>query len=396
MTALEAETRMSRIPVSCLVVAAVMGFAVQASGMGRFYGDPPDAHHPWAIHDMNRPQPPRVEPAPVVGGVPSDAVVLFDGTEAALKNWVHEKPADKRKRDWAVVDGALQCSPGAGYIATKEHFGDCQLHVEWMAPKGLPGSGQGRGNSGVFLPGGPEVQVLDNYQNPTYPDGTAGCVYGVMPPAANALRAPGEWQSYDIIYRRPVARDGKIVDEGSMTVLMNGVVVQDSTPLDGGGGHRRRSNPARIFPEKGPIKFQDHGNPVCFRNVWIRNLRPRPCDGGTDGRLTEAAAMAKRSEIAEKIRADAAQKQDMDKALRLLESLTYAPDDAAWAEADTFISAYVSELGSASTKDLNAKRQPITQLYKALKYMSRFKFIPANYPAFEQLGKIMDAQGWKK
>ena len=115
---------------SALVVGCLSSIAA-----GAFYADPPDAHHPWAVHDMNRPQPPRVEPAPVVGGAPSDAIVLFDGTEASLQNWIHEKPADKRKKDWVVKDGALQCSPGAGFIATKEAFSDCQLHVEWMAPK---------------------------------------------------------------------------------------------------------------------------------------------------------------------------------------------------------------------------------------------------------------------
>ena len=117
-----------------------------------------------------------------------------------------------------------------------------------------------------------EVQVLDNYNNPTYPDGFAGSIYGVMPPMANPLRSPGQWQSYDIIFRRPILKNGKVLDEGSMTVLVNGVVVQDSTPLEGGGGHRARSKP-RAFPEKGPLSLQDHGNPVRFRNIWYRELR---------------------------------------------------------------------------------------------------------------------------
>ena len=385
-----------RLVVSLFSSALLIGLCESGTAAGAFHGAPPDANHPWCVHDMNRPQPPRVEPADVPGGAPSDAIVLFDGTAASLKNWIHEKPADKRKNDWIVKDGALQCVPGSGYIASKEEFGDCQLHVEWMAPKGLPGIGQGRGNSGVFLPGGPEVQVLDNYNNPTYPDGTAGCVYGVMPPAANALRAPGQWQSYDIIYRRPVAKNGKIVDQGSMTVLMNGVVVQDSTPLEGGGGHMRRSNPARVLAEKGRIKFQDHGNPVCYRNVWVRNLRPRAVDGGTDGWISEEATTAKRQEIAKAVRADAAKKQGLEKALRLLESLVYTSDDAAWSEADALVSAYVKGLAGKTKAELNAKRGEITGLHKALTYLNTSKRIPGGYPATTKLGAIMKAQGWKK
>ena len=232
----------------------------------QFYGDPPDENHPWAVHDMNRPQPPRVEPGKTPGAPPSDAVVLFDGTEAALANWEHEK--ENRKGDWEVKDGALQCTPGAGYIKSKQEFGDCQLHVEWSAPSEVKGDSQGRGNSGVFLMGMTEVQVLDNFNNPTYPDGGAGSVYGVMPPMANPLNKPGEWQTYDIVFRRPIVKDGEVLDEGSQTVFINGVLVQDSTPLEGGGGHKKRSKP-KAFPEKGPLKIQDHGNPVRYRNIWV-------------------------------------------------------------------------------------------------------------------------------
>ena len=343
----------------------------------------------WLVHDGSRPQPRVVTPG-AAGGAPSDAVVLFDGTD--LSAWKGRDGAAA----WKVEGGYMEVAPGTGDIQTVEQFGDCQLHLEFRSPHEVKGDSQGRGNSGVFLPGGIEVQVLDNYNNPTYPDGTAGCVYGVMPPAANALRPSGEWQSYDIIYRRPVAKDGKVVDEGSMTVLMNGVVVQDSTPLEGGGGHRRRSNPARTFPDEGRIKFQDHGNPVCFRNVWVRHLRPRPVDGGTDGRLTKEAAMAKRNQIAEEIRADAAKKQGYDKALRQLESLTYAADDSAWAEADAFIVGYVRDLTATPAKEMGPKRGAISGLYKALSYMKRHSLIPGDYLPLTNLGKIMDAQGWRR
>jgi hypothetical protein len=157
-----------------------------------------------------------------------------------LANWEHQWPKKRRKGDWQVKEGALLCVPGSGYLMTKEEFGDCQLHIEWAAPTPVQGEGQGRGNSGIFLMGMIEVQVLDNYQNPTYADGTAGAVYGLMPPAVNALRPAGEWQSYDIIFRRPIVRDGKVLDPGALTVLCNGVVIQDSTEIEGGGGWRKR------------------------------------------------------------------------------------------------------------------------------------------------------------
>ena len=214
-----------------------------------------------------------------IGDAPSDAVVLFDGTADSLaNNWRHARPKAKRKGDWIVEDGSMLRMRGAGHIETVAQFGDCQLHIEWSHTKQSSKEGQKRGNSGVFFPGGIEIQVLDNYNNPTYPDGFAGAVYGVMPPAANALRAPGQWQSYDIIYRRPIVRDGVVIDQDSMTVLVNGVVVQDSTPLDGGGGHKERKALNHAYPDAGPLLLQDHGNPVRFRNIWCRPLQPRPTE----------------------------------------------------------------------------------------------------------------------
>ncbi|MBC7366343.1 MAG: DUF1080 domain-containing protein, partial [Undibacterium sp.] len=246
-----------------------------------FYGDAPDKNHPWAVHDQNRPQPKRVEPGTFStvaqpGKPPSDAIILFDGTDATLGNWEADpKPgAAPEPTKWIVKDGALECVPKSGYIRTKEQFGDCQLHVEWSAPTAVQGDSQGRGNSGVFLSGAVEVQVLDNYNNPTYADGFAAAVYGTNPPLANALRAPGEFQVYDIIFRRPIYDNGKVVDAGYVTVFCNGVLVQDHTPLEGGGGHIKRTF-AGPFPEKGPLKLQDHGNPVRFRNIWYRPLPTR-------------------------------------------------------------------------------------------------------------------------
>lgn len=324
-----------------------------------FYGDAPDANHPWAIHDRNRPQPPRVEPGTFgsqdqPGKPPSDARILFGGTEAEISKWQADKsPAEPTK--WVVKDGALQCVPGSGYIRSVEEFSDCQLHIEWSAPKEVKGDSQGRGNSGVFLMGAVEVQVLDNYNNPTYADGFAGSVYGVNPPMANPLFAPGEWQTYDIIFRRPIFKDGKELDPGSLTVFINGVLVQDHTPLEGGGGHKGRSKP-RPFPEKGPLKLQDHGNPVRYRNIWYRPLPARSIEGGTDGRQTEAATTAKRKEIAKGIRENAAKAEGQAKTLLLMESLAYENESATAALVKAGADEYVASLKALTADKLEGKK----------------------------------------
>lgn len=367
---------------------------------GPFYGDPPDANHPWGVHDHNRPQPKIVTPGTfssqeVPGKPPSDAVVLFDGTEATMKNWV---PAGKPKNDkrWTLTNGALQCTPGAGTVKSTAEFGDCQLHIEWTAPTEIKGKSQGRGNSGVFFLGGAiEVQVLDNYNNPSYADGMAGSVYGVAPPMANPLRKPGEWQAYDIIFRRPVYKDGMEVDPGRVTVLINGVVVQDSTPLEGGGGHRGRSK-SRPFPESGPLTLQDHGNTTAFRNIWYRPLPPRAVEGGTDGRLTKEAAMAKRQEIAANIRKDAGTKTGKDQMYRLFESLCYAPHDETLAAATAMSATYVAELKSADKDALEKRKGEVMQARQAFNYLVKHEFVPTSFTGKDAVEAIIEAQGWNK
>lgn len=380
-----------------LTTHVVATFALASLVHAAFTGDPPDAHHPWAVHDANRPQPAVVEPAAQVGGAPSDAIVLFDGTEASFRaNWQHVKPQGKRKADWTVQDGYMLVQRGAGYIETQAEFGDCQLHVEWSHERQLDGDGQKRGNSGVFLPGGIEVQILDNYDNPSYPDGSAGAVYGVMPPAANALRAPGQWQSYDIIYRRPIVREGVVLDEGSLTVLVNGVVVQDSTPLDGGGGFRKRKPLTQVYPEKGRLKFQDHGNPVRFRNIWYRELRPRPVDGGTDGRLSASATQAKRAEIGAQIRARAAEQAGFEQMMTLLEASIYAQTPSEWAACDALLTDYVATLEGLTPNQLKQQRSSALALHKALEYLQQHDLLaPESAPA-ATLRRIAVEQEWVK
>lgn len=225
---------------------------------------------PWAPHDTTRPLPPVVRPAsaPATSLPPSDAVVLFGGTD--LSAW--RAARESGPAGWRVVDGAVEVTPGRGDIETKQAFGDCQLHLEWMAPSPRRGEGQEPGNSGVFLMGRYEVQILDSYQNRTYADGTAGAVYGQYPPLANASRPPGEWQSYDIVFRRPrFDASGGLQTPAYATVLHNGVLVQDHVVLTGPTAHQRRP-PYQAHPDHLPVRLQDHGQRVRFRNIWIRDL----------------------------------------------------------------------------------------------------------------------------
>lgn len=221
----------------------------------------------WRVHDDARPRPPIVAPG-TAGMPPSDAVVLFDGTN--LGAWRSVKDGGPAK--WKVVDGYMEVTAGAGDIATREAFGDSQLHVEFATPAPPSNRSQGRGNSGVFLYGMYEVQILDSFENLTYADGQASAIFGQSPPLVNVSRAPGEWQSYDIIYSGPRFKDGKIVTPGHVTVLHNGVVTQNHTELL--GASRFHALPAQVMHgSTGPILLQDHAHPVRFRNIWIRPLQ---------------------------------------------------------------------------------------------------------------------------
>jgi hypothetical protein len=229
----------------------------------------------WRAHDLDRPAPLVVDPGNnnLPTGVPSDATVLFDGSN--LDQWTSAGGDAK----WKVVDGAMESVPNSGYLFTKQKFGDCQLHIEWASPQTPKGKGQGRGNSGVYLMGKYEIQVLDSFDNPTYADGSAGSIYGQYPPLVNASRKPGEWQSYDIIFRRPRFDDsGALKSPARITVLHNGVLIQDNEEAFGPTNWIQH-NDYQPHPDQLPLSLQDHGNPVRFRNIWIRPLdaeRTRP------------------------------------------------------------------------------------------------------------------------
>ena len=215
---------------------------------------------------------PATESAPDKPGLaPSDAIALFDGKD--LANWTSLVPDQPTK--WIVKDGALLPTKGSGMIRSKQEFGSCQLHLEWATPKEVTGEGQGRGNSGVFLMGMYEIQILDSYENATYPDGQAAALYGRSKPLVNACRKPGEWQSYDVVFHRPIFENGQVVKRATFTVFHNGVLAQDHIELSGGTGWRgsHAITPYTPHGDKGPIELQDHGNPVMFRNVWIRELK---------------------------------------------------------------------------------------------------------------------------
>ncbi len=222
----------------------------------------------WRVHDAKRPQPPVVTPSKAWNDPPSDAVILFDGTD--LSKWQSIRGGPAR---WKVENGYMEIVPFTGDIRTVEEFGDCQLHIEWCIPEGVRGGGQGRGNSGIFLMGRYEIQVLDSYNNPTYADGMASSIYGQFPPLVNASRPPGEWQTYDIIWIAPrFDEKGNLLRPGYLTLLHNGIVVHYHTPVLGPTGHRRVPV-YRPHPPVGPLRLQDHGFPVRYRNIWYRPLK---------------------------------------------------------------------------------------------------------------------------
>ncbi len=219
----------------------------------------------WHVHDPARPYPRVVRPgASSSGDAPSDAIVLFDGKD--LKAFQGKKgPAE-----WKLEDGAMIANR-SGSIQTKKEFGDIQLHVEYRMPVPAKGKSQGRGNSGIYLMGRYEVQVLDSYENPSYADGQCAAIYGQCPPLVNACRKPGEWQSYDIVFEAPRFREGKLLSPAFLTVFHNGICVHNRKALIGRTAWRTLATYAPHGP-RGPILLQDHGNPVAYRNLWVREL----------------------------------------------------------------------------------------------------------------------------
>lgn len=226
----------------------------------------------WKQHDMSRPLPPIVTPSPCNLPLepPGDAVILFDGT--SLEAW---RAKDGGPVQWEIRDGAMQAIAGGGSAYSRQGFSDVQLHVEWAVPTRVAGKGQNRGNSGVLLQSQFEVQILDSFENPTYADGQTGAIYGQYPPLVNASRRPGEWQSFDIVFRAPRFHDdGGLKDPACMTVLHNGLLIQDSVQPLGPTAWMQHYHYAKR-ESKLPLVLQYHGSDVRFRNVWVRELPGR-------------------------------------------------------------------------------------------------------------------------
>lgn len=254
--------------------AAIFGAFALISGIPACHGQTPSG---WRIHDMQRPRPPVIAPVSrrLPTPAPADARVLFDGTN--LQQW---RSVDGGPARWVLRDGYMESVPDSGYLVSADGFGDVQLHVEWAAPANPEGTGQARGNSGVFLMGKYEIQVLDSYENETYADGQAAAIYGQYPPLVNACRPPGEWQAYDIFFRRPrFDQEGRVTKPAVATVVHNGVLVQDARKLWGPTSWLRH-RPYVAHPARLPLALQDHGNPVRYRNIWLRELEELPDPSG--------------------------------------------------------------------------------------------------------------------
>ncbi|MCS7192747.1 MAG: DUF1080 domain-containing protein [Armatimonadetes bacterium] len=266
---LEGENEKLKGVVILVLVAIVssFGFLITLAQLG--YEDTPFLPgQKWRVHDSKRPQPMTVIPAQNYGDPPSDAVILFDGKD--LSKWKSAWTGGSAR--WKVEDGYMEIVPRTGDIQTVDEFGDCQLHIEWCIPENVQGSSQSRGNSGVFLMGRYEIQILDSFENKTYADGMAAAIYGQYPPLVNASRRPSEWQTYDIIWIAPRFDGDKLVRPGYLTLIHNGVIVHYHTPVIGPTRHRS-SLTYKPHPPVGPLRLQDHGFRVRFRNIWYRPLK---------------------------------------------------------------------------------------------------------------------------
>ena len=253
------------------VVVGVLGLAAVAAGIAA-----PPAEKPakvWAVHDETRPQPKAVAPGRPgtqdrPAAPPADATVLFDGKDLSKWTDVGGGPAK-----WKVAGGCVEAAKGTGDIQTREAFGSCQLHLEFASPAPPQPGAKFPGNSGAFLMGLYEVQVLDSYRNTkAYADGQAGAIYGQAPPLVNPSRPAGQWQTFDIIFHRPrFDAAGKVLRAATITVLHNGVLVQDHFRIQGATAHKRRATYGR-HADKLPLRLQQHGSAVRFRNIWVRPI----------------------------------------------------------------------------------------------------------------------------
>ena len=379
--------------------------------MAGLYGDTPDAKHAWAVHDWNRPKPAKVEVD--AKGVPSDAIVLFDGTKESFeKNWQSDKGGAPT---WKCENGMFSSKEGwgLGSVRTKAEFGDCQLHIEYMHPadtKSLGGP-QMRGNSGVFLMGpqyGYEVQVLESYYTSremdgkegfvdNYTDGQAGAVYAENPPMVNPQRKPGEWQVYDIVFHQPVWEGDKLLHPGSITVFFNGVLVQDHWEMEGQTTHCRR-RPLMPHPKKGPLSLQDHGCPVNYRNIWIREI-PSRWDNKTHSAMSAdtAEVMKLRGETAERLfaKVDMSQPDSAKTVQDLLEVVSYSKDAKYMDALKKSCDAFKARIEGLDDSALNKAKGEVTGVNKALEVLRRNNVFEKDCDFCTFVKDLCQKKGWK-
>lgn len=227
----------------------------------------------WKVHDIDRPRPAHVQPGTKLGDAPADAVIIFGGADTSGLYAKDKETGKEIPCPWEVRGGAMLVSGGDCW--TKEEFGSCQIHLEWWSHPDTEGNSQKKGNGGIFFMDRYECQILDTYNNPTYADGMTGCIYGQTPPLVNAVKPPGEWQAYDIVFTAPeLDKDGKVTKPAYVTTFVNGVCVQVHTEIMGPTQHKKPTSYEGVFPAKAPFRFQDHKNnpPVKLRNIWVRRL----------------------------------------------------------------------------------------------------------------------------
>ena len=371
----------------CAAAVLAVGAWAEASG------DRPDARHAWAVHDVNRPDPVAVKTEE--GQPPSDAIRLFDGTaESIAQHWCG---SDGKPSRWQTKDGLFVCVPGSGPAVTKEKFADCQLHVEWLSPVGDTG---GLGNSGVILMGAYEIQILNSYgivpsKSPwkaaNYADGQAGALYGQNPPLVNPARPAGVWQSFDIVFHPQRWEGDTLIDKGSVTVFFNGVLVQDNWPLeDGGTTWCRRTTFKRMGPT-GPLILQDHGNPVPFRNVWIRKIPSRfdnTVCGGPGVKPADVVALRDKL-AAETLAAAEAATERAEKAVQYWSSVGYKDDPAVRAKAVAAMDAFAAEIKGWDHAACVRGRNRLYEMQRFTNMLKNSGFIPANDPVLREISSAI-------
>ena len=384
------------------IAAALAVCGAAGAAMAFLYGDTPDARHAWAVHDRNRPNPVKVSATPQFAKAPSDAVVLFDGTPETFANWTDTKGNPTK---WKLVNGTLESVRGAGYIMTKQKFGDCQLHLEWAAPSRVEGFGQGRGNSGVFLMGNYEIQVLDSFEtdpsknpnpNPNYADGQASAVYAENPPLVNASLGPGEWQSYDIVFHQPVWQGNKMVYPGSVTVFHNGVLTQDHWEMEGLTTHCRR-RPLAPHDTKLPLQLQDHGNPVHFRNIWIREIPSRYANTTHGGpAATEKDVMALRQKTAAELFAKVDFNNRMNAIRGILEVASYDMNPKYQQKLPELQNAFLADFNKLTKEQADKRKWEVFTLRGDLDVLIRNGVFPKDNAFRAELEKIIAKYQLKK